>query len=178
MIAELFWPKEMKELVKKYRDEGTLNEEAVRGFNKGIHQSGAIIGLLFFFLLLGFGVSFFYSSILLILIMITSGFLQATDMSRKYVIPYTIGNKERAKLRFFKKDPFGKDAIYGKFFLGYEYNKKPFTLKHVTKEEKHFLETQGVEFEILINPRNEKYNIPYFQEWNKKYNLNNKNKEE
>ncbi len=30
MILELFWPREVKELIAKYREEGTLNEEAVR----------------------------------------------------------------------------------------------------------------------------------------------------
>ncbi len=29
MFLELFWPKEIKELVAKYRAEGTLNEESV-----------------------------------------------------------------------------------------------------------------------------------------------------
>jgi hypothetical protein len=33
---ELFWSKEMKQLVEKYRKEGTLNEEAVRYFNNSV----------------------------------------------------------------------------------------------------------------------------------------------
>lgn len=52
MILELFWPKELKELVKKYRDEGTLNEEAVKFLKcltyKYYAISLIIIAILFF----------------------------------------------------------------------------------------------------------------------------------
>jgi len=173
-IAELFWPKEMKELVKKYRAEGTCNEEAVKIYKKQIYAI-FIFGVVFLLLLTTGGLAVYwyliFASISPILVrVITSRYVN------RYIIPYTVGKKEKGKVQFVKKDIFGVDAAYGKFFLGYEHNNKQFTLKHITRKERSNLESQGDYIDIMVNPYNSKYNIPYFQEWNKKYNLNHKTK--
>jgi hypothetical protein len=43
MLMELFWPKDLKKLVKKYKDEGTLNEVAMRNIEKTTYNHLAII---------------------------------------------------------------------------------------------------------------------------------------
>jgi len=89
MIAELFWPKEMKELVKKYRAEGTCNEEAVRYVNKAIIL-GIIIALLFGGLFFRYG---FYIWVTILLIVVLATKVEACRLFRRQMGAYAYGRE-------------------------------------------------------------------------------------
>jgi len=90
MIAELFWPKEMKELVKKYRAEGTCNEEAVRYVNKAIWKHISIFLIIAFMLLttsevMAAGILFLLTPLFV--------WFDIRNLFRKQMLPYIEGKK-------------------------------------------------------------------------------------
>lgn len=169
MLAELFWPKEMKELVAKYRSQGTLNEEAVRHNNKQF-LTVWVIGILLTSLLVFTELSAIYYAPIIAAI----GGVAVYDSRysiKKYIIPYTFGEKNKARLVFIRRETISGLSSIFRFLLCYHLNGKNKTVKNITKEQKEYLESQGSEFKVVINPKDEKYHMVYFPEWERKYNL-------
>ena len=175
MFLELFWPKEMKELVKKYRKEGNLNEEAVKNINKLFWISFLILiclAIIPFELGLDNFNRYFY-----LIIVVVSFFWTKYSVNHavnQRIIPYTIGNQARGSVRFIKKDPFGVDSSIFRYSLGYEYEGKNFILKNITNFQKEYIETKGGALDVLVNPNNNSYVSPNFPEWHKRYSLTTK----
>ena len=96
MLIELLWPKELKKLIKKYKDEGTLNEVAIKNIEEITYRyflAFAIASLMFIFASkYKIGISLLVFSPLLIKI----------DLHRMFYnqfAPYILGKKTKAKFK-------------------------------------------------------------------------------
>jgi hypothetical protein len=94
MIAELFWPKEMRELVAKLRAEDKLNEQALKSYNGTVYIS------LFVFVLCS--VLLFDSSnllaLILVIIFVIAFYWTIRHEFKKSWQPYTRGECLKAKV--------------------------------------------------------------------------------
>jgi hypothetical protein len=95
MFVELFYPKELRRLIEKYRKEGTLNEVALSNINKMIKKS-AIIGLIIFILFISeslFAFIFFSISIF-------STWIDFHLFTRKRIYyPYSFGQLTKVRVK-------------------------------------------------------------------------------
>lgn len=108
MITELFYPKEMKELIAKYRAEGTLNEEAVKHFNRNSYTC-IVVCIVAAILLYSsnhlIGIAFIIATPLL-------AFYENKRLFEKNILAYSYGKKTKLhveKMRFYYQ---GRQKIF------------------------------------------------------------------
>lgn len=111
MLTEVFWPKEMKELVTKYRAEGTLKEEAVHNLNKNIKKHFAVGCVLA--LVMGMAASFWVGLIILIVTPFAVKF-DIYCIFKNQIGVYSFGRKEMATVKSFGV------SLHGTQLLRYE----------------------------------------------------------
>lgn len=92
-----FWPKEMKELVRKYKSKGTLNNKPIIHLN--IITASVLLIYCGFSLaaLYKFGNVYLFSVLLLLSLLLT--WLQARMIFRRLLAPYSFGSKTKVKVK-------------------------------------------------------------------------------
>ena len=95
MFVELFYPKELRRLIEKYRKEGTLNETIVKKLRKNIYVGVTVCSILFW--ILSYKLSFYW---LVILFFLTLFLIKQEIHGIFYrnIAPYVNGNKVKAKV--------------------------------------------------------------------------------
>lgn len=177
MLAELFWPKEMKELVAKYRAEGILNEGAVQNEFKTsvIFVCLYVVTAIFFSYLTYYSFSsFLLASGTCLMILLCLFFIHKAMIKHNYLrlhLPLTQGYSDYATVSSFEKDHLGARTPLRTRILHYEFKGKKYRWHPLKKDEVEFIKSQGDKFQVLVNPANEQLNIPFLPSLDKKYNL-------
>lgn len=116
MLTELFWPKEMKELVAKYRTEGTLNKPAVHNMNDNIRKH-LIIGFTLS-LIMFFAASYEIGILIAIAVPIVVK-MDIYSLFKRQIAVYSIGEKMTATVKSFGT------GLYGTQLMNYEVHAEP-----------------------------------------------------
>jgi len=180
MIAELFWPKEMKELVKKYREEGTLNEEAVGNINKRIRK--IIFKNLFLLSLLTLIIStapsdyeeywpYAFAGMLVFSIFATC--YEVKVFFGRYIIPINLGAKAEGNILSIAKRDVSFVKVGWDIAYKYNYNNNEYSEKICTQSiddcSSDYSDNDTVI--IFVDKNNPKNNIPAFKELTCKFKL-------
>jgi hypothetical protein len=174
MLSKFFWTQEFKELVEKYKAEGTLNYNVIKNLDKVCWLFLISTNLL----ALAMAHSFTNNDVKKFAIFILLSGV-AFILCRFYVhfyinervISYTIGQKKEA-YKFEKNSRvYGHNIFFMELFsITYEYNKKKYGFMWMTNIEFEEMINQK-EYAVMINPRMDSVNIPYLESWQIKYNL-------
>jgi len=167
-IAELFWPKEMKELVKKYRAEGTCNEEAVRYVNKAIWKHISIFLIIAFMLLttsevMAAGILFLLTPLFV--------WFDIRNLFRKQMAAYVCGRRALATVKNVGISLYGTQKIKYKL----EPNEKTVLsfifIGSKPRLDKKDIPQKGAEFSIYYDPDNQYRAMPDIDYLKEKYSL-------
>jgi F0F1-type ATP synthase assembly protein I len=97
MIAELFYPKELKEVIKDLREKDDLNEEALKNINKSFLATPLIITILVttpIYLIDGFN----FFCWLFIVTSIVGYVFSINQTTKKMILPYSLGIPMQGKI--------------------------------------------------------------------------------
>lgn len=88
------------------------------------------------------------------------------------IIPYSIGVREFGNVISIKKNNYwgsdmgGGDLLFSNLSqLKYEINGNTYFMRNLTVEDKRFIESQGEDILIMVNPYNPKYNTPFLPKY-------------
>ncbi len=109
MFLELFWPKEIKELVAKYRAEDTLNEESVEYLNMVIRRNLILWIIIFFVFIL---LSLPFLAIALLLLSPLSTWFDVRNSFRRQMTSYAYGEKIEVLVTYAGSSLYGTQMIW------------------------------------------------------------------
>ena len=179
MIAELFYPKELKKTIADLRAKDDLNEEALRRVNHDIMKKYTVILCIFIVLLTSafWAEVFSFFSLILGLVLATGSFI--LNFTNKYTLPYTIGSKVDGYITGvnYEKIPFHG---YSGWSIRYEYavgsekfegSSEGIDPTDVKSEELK----QGDRITIFYMPNDPSISVPYLPSQYKLFSLNYEN---
>ena len=167
-FVELFWPKEMRELVNKYRAEGTLNEEAIRY----VFKTQRSLSFMFLAIVLLVYIAAPDQNHYVILAIISVPALKWAMHHNyfKYVLPSTKGDVAHVKPYVITKRLHQPGAPFG-WRIEYEYLGRFNRFSGISEELRDETVENDKGLQILAEEES-KRSLPHIKSWIKIYNLN------
>jgi hypothetical protein len=176
MLSKFFWTQEFKELVEKYKAEGTLNYNVIKNLDKVFWVYWGVITIL----ILGVvarSTNNDTKQIFLFILLMGFAFLGCRWCIKGYIknsiMLYTFGTKEEASIVRIYETSSGV-LFARKYFVEYSLdknitNKAPRDL--INQEEKNFLDLHHDKFYLIRHCKKNNHIRPYLPMRDQKYNL-------
>lgn len=177
MIAELFYPRELKEVIADLRAKGDLNEEAVKQINKNAWVPiilGAIIILPIYFF------KGYEHPLIAVAVFSLLGYIWTIrNMVNRISLPYTLGEPVLGKIEWIIYENFPPPSFGWHFLYSFSNSKQETVKKRFNVVLKPDMISpapkEGDDIKIYVYSGNEKYHAPFLPVYFKRFCLS-KNK--
>ncbi len=164
MIAELFYPKELKKRIADLRKNNDLNEKALRNLNRPIY-SGILISIFMNVFLSYYGS--LYASLIFPILLILSTWLEAKHIYNFSMLPYLGSDSKTSRILKIQ----GVHVLATRLELEEEGTKELYIIKPTSEWLKVGIPKVGDRMEIFINPRFPGFAMPNNAHFKEKYSL-------